>query len=190
MTQNEVIRCSWSGGDQQYIDYHDLEWGVPEHHDQKLFEMLILEGAQAGLSWSTVLHKRLHYRKVFDNFNAEKISRYDTADIARLLTDPGIIRNKLKIAATIHNAQAFIKIQQQFGSFDTYIWNFTDGRTIKHAFKSLQEIPVKTEIAEKMSKDLLNHGFKFVGPTICYAFMQAVGIVNDHVVSCFRYQQV
>lgn len=190
MVNISVSRCKWTGTDPRNINYHDTEWGVPVHQDARLLEMLILEGAQAGLSWTTVLNKRERYRKVFFNFNAEKISQFGTSDIARLLQDPGIIRNRLKIASAIRNAKAYLKIRQQYGSFDRYIWGFTNGKTILNKFLMLQDIPSKTHVAEKMSKDLLKNGFTFVGPTICYAFMQAVGIVNDHVMTCFRYKEV
>lgn len=183
-------RCTWTGSDPLYIEYHDKEWGVPVHDDRKLFEMLILEGAQAGLSWITVLKKRSNYRKAFDQFDANKIAHYDENKFQALLANEGIIRNRLKIKAAIQNARAFLDIQKEFGCFDTYVWRFVNGKPIRNAFKSLQELPAKTTQSESMSKDLLQRGFKFVGPTICYAFMQAVGLVNDHVVECFRYEEV
>lgn len=183
-------RCEWCGTDPLYVAYHDDEWGVPVHDDRKLFEMLILEGAQAGLSWSTILKKRENYRKVFDRFDAKKIAKYDKAKIVKLLADPGIVRNRLKIAATIQNARAFLQVQKEFGSFDRYIWQFVDGKPKKNKWKSLKEIPPKTAESDAMSKDLKKRGFSFVGSTICYAFMQAVGMVNDHVVTCFRYREV
>ncbi|MFQ5675301.1 MAG: DNA-3-methyladenine glycosylase I [bacterium] len=183
-------RCEWSGTDPLYLDYHDNEWGVPEHDDRKLCEMLILEGAQAGLSWITVLRKRENYRKAFDNFDAWKVASYDEAKVAELLNNAGIIRNKLNINAAIENAKGFLTIQKEFGSFDGYIWRFVDGKPKKNGFKTLQELPTQTPESQHMSKDLLQRGFKFVGPTICYAFMQACGLVNDHVVSCFRYQEI
>lgn len=183
-------RCSWAGNDPLYIQYHDEEWGVPVHNDIKLFEFLILEGAQAGLSWITILRKRDNYRKAFDNFDPEKISQYPEDKVLELLKDPGIIRNRLKIQAAVTNANAYLKIVSQFGSFDKYIWQFTDGKPIINNWNSLRELPAKTEISDKMSKDLKKRGFKFVGSTICYAFMQAVGIVNDHTIDCFRYKQV
>ncbi len=182
-------RCEWCGDDPLYVAYHDDEWGVPVHDDRKLFEMLILEGAQAGLSWSTILKKRENYRKAFDHFDAKKIAKYDKAKVAKLLTDPGIVRNRLKIAATIQNARAFLELQKEFGSFDRYIWQFVDGKPKKNKWKSLKEIPPKTAESDAMSKDLKKRGFSFVGSTICYAFMQAVGMVNDHVVTCFRYRE-
>ncbi|MCH7681619.1 DNA-3-methyladenine glycosylase I [candidate division KSB1 bacterium] len=183
-------RCEWAGSDLLYYDYHDHEWGVPEHNDQKLFEMLILEGAQAGLSWITILKKRENYRKAFDNFNAAKIVKYSESKIQELLNNKGIVRNKLKVKAAIQNARGFLEIQKESGTFDTYIWQFVGGNPRKNSFEQLKDLPAKTTESEAMSKDLLKHGFKFVGPTICYAFMQAVGMVNDHMVSCFRYNEV
>lgn len=183
-------RCEWCGTDPLYIKYHDEEWGVPVHDDQKLFEMLILEGAQAGLSWITVLKKRENYRKVFSDFDALKISRYSDKKIAKLLVNPGIIRNKLKVNSTVTNARAFLQIQKEFGSFDKYIWQFVDGKPIINNFTNLKEIPASTEISDRMSKDLKKRGFKFIGSTICYAYMQAVGMVNDHTTNCFRYKEV
>ncbi|HSW88643.1 MAG TPA: DNA-3-methyladenine glycosylase I [Candidatus Saccharimonadales bacterium] len=187
---NKKKRCTWAETDPLNLIYHDLEWGVPIHEDQKLFEMLILEGAQAGLSWTTILKKRENYKKAFDSFNIEKIATYDSAKITSLLSDSEIIRNKLKIAATIQNAKAFLAIQKEFGSFDTYIWQFVGNKTIKNSYNTLNDYPTKTKEAEAMSKDLVKRGFKFVGPTICYAFMQAVGMVNDHQIQCFRYNEV
>jgi DNA-3-methyladenine glycosylase I len=183
-------RCEWCGDDPLYVAYHDDEWGVPVHDDRHLFEMLILEGAQAGLSWSTILKKRENYRKAFDRFDARKIAKYDKAKVAKLLADPGIVRNRLKIGATIQNAHAFLEVQKEFGSFDRYIWQFVEGKPKKNKWKSLKEIPPKTTESDAMSKDLKKRGFSFVGSTICYAFMQAVGMVNDHVVTCFRYREV
>lgn len=180
-------RCGWSTNDSLYISYHDEEWGVPVHDDRKLFEMLILEGAQAGLSWITVLRKRDNYRKAFNNFDAKKIVKYDEIKVKSLLENEGIIRNRLKIAAAIQNAKCFLEIQKEFGSFDKYIWQFVGGKAIKNKWKTLKEIPAKTTESDAMSKDLKKRGFKFVGSTICYAFMQAVGMVNDHVVECFRH---
>ena len=172
------------------IRYHDTEWGVPVHDDRLLFEYLILEGAQAGLSWSTVLKKRESYRAAFDNFAAEKIVRYGDKKVAELLANPGIIRNRLKVAATIQNAKSFLKVQEEFGSFDAYLWRFVDGKPIVNRRKSMKEVPAKTEQSDAMSKDLLKRGFKFVGSTICYAHMQATGMVNDHLVTCFRHGEV
>jgi DNA-3-methyladenine glycosylase I len=188
MTFNKV-RCEWAT-DSLNIQYHDTQWGVALHDDSKLFEMLILEGAQAGLSWTTILKKRENYRKAFDSFDVTKIAAYDTKKIASLLVNEGIIRNKLKIAATIQNAKSFLAIQKEFGSFDKYIWQFVNNKTIKNSFTKLSDYPTKTKEAEAISKDLLIRGFKFVGPTICYAYMQAVGLVNDHQVQCFRYNEV
>jgi len=179
-------RCAWAQNDELMIKYHDEEWAVEVHDDLVLFEFLILEGAQAGLSWKTVLHKRENYRKALDNFNVSKISKYDENDVKRLLANEGIIRNKLKIAATIQNAKAFLAVQKEFGSFDAYIWQFTKGKQIKNKINSLKDIPTRTTISDMMSKDLKKRGFKFIGSTICYAFMQAIGMVDDHEVGCFR----
>jgi DNA-3-methyladenine glycosylase I len=179
-------RCAWSGTNPLAIDYHDKEWGVPVHDDRKLFEMLILEGAQAGLSWMTILRKRENYRKAFDNFDAKSIARYDGKKIKRLLADEGIVRNKLKIAASIQNAQAYLEIQKEFGSFDEYIWRFVGGTTKRTSRRSLKDIPASTPESDGMCNDLKKRGFKFVGSTICYAFMQAVGMVDDHTINCFR----
>ncbi len=183
----ERVRCAWAGNDLA-IRYHDEEWGVPVHDDQRLFEFLVLEGAQAGLSWDTILKKRENYRLAFDGFDAARIARYQQRKIARLLADPGIVRNRLKIASTVQNARAFLKVQEQAGTFDRYIWQFVDGRPLTSAWKSLQQVPARTPQSDVMSKDLQKRGFNFVGSTICYAFMQAVGMVNDHVVDCFRYR--
>jgi len=182
-------RCAWTGEDPLYQKYHDEEWGVPVHDDRKLFEMLILEGAQAGLSWITILHKRENYRKAFSNFDAKKIVKYDQNKIDELLQNPGIIRNKLKINATVTNAKLFLEVQKEFGSFDKYIWQFVSYKQIKNHPKTLKEIPTTTKESDAMSKDLKKRGFKFIGSTICYAFMQAVGMVNEHVVDCFRYSK-
>jgi len=180
------LRCEWCGNEPIYVEYHDTEWGVPVHDDRKLFEMLILEGAQAGLNWLTILQKRENYRKAFDKFDAKKIAKYDQAKVAKLLADAGIVRNRLKIAATIQNARAFLAVQKEFGSFDRYIWQFVGGKPKINHWKNLKELPPKTAESEAMSKDLKKRGFSFVGSTICYAFMQAVGMVNDHVARCFR----
>jgi DNA-3-methyladenine glycosylase I len=171
------------------ITYHDKEWGVPVHHDRLLFEFLILEGAQAGLSWSTILNKRENYRKAFDNFDAQKIAKYDARKIKSLLADQGIVRNKLKIAAAVQNAKAFLAVQKEFGNFDAYIWSFVNNQPIRNKFKTMKQVPAQTPESDAMSKDLLKRGFKFAGSTICYAFMQAVGMVNDHIVDCFRHDQ-
>ncbi len=182
-------RCEWAGKEHMH-GYHDVEWGVPVHDDRLLFEFLILEGAQAGLSWDTILKKREHYRKVYDGFDAKKIARYTPRKIEKLLADSGIVRNRLKVAASIGNAKAFLAVQKEFGSFDAYIWQFVGGKPKKNKWKSLKEIPATTAQSDAMGKDLKRRGFKFVGSTICYAFMQAVGMVNDHEVGCFRYRQV
>ncbi len=177
-------RCPWCGDDPLYVAYHDEEWGVPCHDDRKLFEFLILEGAQAGLAWITILRKRENYRRAFANFDAETVARYGDADVARLLGDAGIVRNRLKIGAAIDNARAFLKVREEFGSFDAYLWRFVDGKPIVNEWQSLAEIPAETDISRAMSRDLRKRGFRFVGPTICYAHMQAVGMVDDHLMSC------
>jgi DNA-3-methyladenine glycosylase I len=182
-------RCRWATSELN-IPYHDEEWGVPLHDERGLFELLILEGAQAGLSWDTVLKKRARYREVFDRFRPEKVARYDKKKVRELLKDAGIIRNRLKIAATISNAQAFLKVQEEFGSFDAYIWRFVGGSPKQNAWKTHQRLPAKTAESDAMSKDLEKRGFRFVGSTICYAFMQATGMVNDHLVNCFRYDSL
>jgi DNA-3-methyladenine glycosylase I len=183
-------RCEWGNSSELYIEYHDLEWGVPVHDERSLFEFLILEGAQAGLSWSTILNKRQAYIQAFDNFEPAKVASYDDAKVQALLANPGIVRNRLKIQAAIQNARSFLGVQDQYGSFDTYIWQFVDGKPIQNRWKSLQEIPATTKESDAMSKELKKRGFTFVGSTICYAFMQAVGMVNDHTVNCFRWQEV
>ncbi len=186
-----VKRCEWvPNNDPLYQRYHDEEWGVPVHDDRKLFEFLILDGAQAGLSWRTILHKRENYRKAYDGFDPQKVARYDEQKIAQLLSDPGIVRNRLKVRASVENARAFLKIQEEFGSFDAFIWQFVDGKPRQNRWKSLSEIPARTPESDAMSKELKRRGFKFVGSTICYAFMQAAGMVNDHVVDCFRYREL
>ena len=172
------------------IQYHDREWGVPQHDDRILFEFLVLEGAQAGLSWSTILEKRDNYRRAFDDFDVGKVARYDARKVTKLLADAGIVRNRLKIAAAIQNAKAFLAVQKEFGSFDAYSWRFVDGHPVRNAWKTLKQIPARTPVSDTMSKDLLARGFKFVGPTICYAHMQAVGMVNDHLADCFRYREI
>lgn len=182
-------RCEWVKTDLS-LRYHDTEWGVPLRDDRTLFEFLILEGAQAGLSWETILKKRDHYRAAFDHFDACRIARYDQKKIDRLLANPGIIRNRLKIAAAIENAKSFLAVQKEFGSFNNYVWRFVDGRPKQNRWKSQKEVPAQTTESEAMSKDLIRRGFKFVGPTICYAFMQATGLVNDHAVYCFRYEEI
>jgi len=182
-------RC-WNVKEQIYIDYHDKEWGVPAHDDRLLFEYLILEGVQAGLNWLTVLRKRENFRRAFDNFEPSTVADYDEGDIKRLLSDPGIIRNRLKIRSAVNNARCTMQVIDEFGSFDTYIWGFVGGQTIRHRFERFEDMPVFTDEAEQMSKALKKRGFKFVGPTICYSFMQAVGMVNDHLTWCFRYNEV
>jgi DNA-3-methyladenine glycosylase I len=183
-------RCEWCGADPLYISYHDEDWGVPLHDDRKLFEMLILEGAQAGLSWLTVLRKRQNYRKAFHDFDPEIVAGYSPVDLDRLLVDPGIIRNRLKIESAIKNARGVLAIIEEFGALDSFLWRYVDGKPQQNAWTSIAEIPARTKIADMMSKDLKQRGFNFVGPTICYAFMQAVGMVNDHTVHCFRHEQV
>lgn len=183
-------RCAWAGTDPLMVAYHDEEWGVPVHDDRKLFEFLVLDAFQAGLSWKTILHKRENFRTALDNFDAGKISRYGDSERERLLADAGIVRNRMKIDATIGNAKAFLRMQKEHGSFDSWIWQFTDGRTQTNSWTSLGEIPAKTEASDAMSKALKAEGFKFVGSTICYAFMQAAGMVNDHETDCFRYDEV
>ena len=189
-SSSSKTRCQWASGSPLMVDYHDLEWGVPVHDDRKLFEFLILEGAQAGLSWITILKKREHYRQVFDAFDPCKIAGYGKEKIARLLNDPGIIRNRRKIEAAVINARAFIDVQNECGSFDAYIWRFVEGAVIQNSWKNPREIPSETKESGVMSSDLKKRGFRFAGPTICYAFMQAVGMVNDHTTDCFRYWEL
>jgi DNA-3-methyladenine glycosylase I len=186
MTQYSKTRCPWCGTDPLYCDYHDNEWGVPSHDDQHLFEMLTLEGAQAGLSWITILRKRENYLQAFDHFDVQKVSKYNARKVGALMNDTGIVRNRLKIAAAIQNAKMFIEVQNEFGSFDQYLWRFVKGKPIVNKWKTLKDFPSKTELSNTISKDLLKRGFKFVGSTIIYAYMQAVGLVNDHTVDCFR----
>ena len=188
-SSSSVVRCHWASNEWN-IPYHDSEWGVPVHDDRVLFEFLILEGAQAGLSWDTILRKRERYREVFDKFDAKRIAAYDARKVRALLADPGIVRNRLKVAAAIQNAKAFLEVQSEFGTFDAYLWQFVGGRPIQNARKSPNEIPARTPESDAMSKDLIRRGFKFVGSTICYAFMQAVGMVNDHTLDCFRHAEV
>lgn len=184
---NTLTRCAWAGNDPLYVQYHDEEWGVPVHDDRKLFEFLILEGAQAGLSWITILRKRPAYRQAYSDFDPTIVASYDDTKIAELLANPGIVRNRLKIQASIGNAQAFLRVQKEWGSFDAYLWQYVDGQPIQNSWRSLAQIPAKTPLAEALSKDLVRRGFRFVGPTIVYAHMQAVGMVNDHTIDCFRY---
>jgi len=188
-SKSEVSRCRWASNEWN-IPYHDAEWGVPVHDDRLLFEFLILEGAQAGLSWDTILRKREHYRKAFDNFDVSRAARYDAKKVRSLLADAGIVRNRLKISATIDNARAFLKVQEEFGSFDKYIWQFVGGKPKRNHWKAHARLPAKTAESDAMSKDLIKRGFRFVGSTICYAFMQATGMVNDHAMTCFRYKQL
>jgi DNA-3-methyladenine glycosylase I len=185
-----VKRCGWHGDDPLYVAYHDEEWGAPVHDDRRLFEFLVLEGAQAGLAWITILRKREGYRAAFADFDPEKVARFDRRSVARLLGDARIVRNRQKIAAALANARAFLAVQQEFGSFDRYVWRFVDGRPIQNRWRRLSQVPAKTPLSEALSKDLVRRGFKFVGPTICYAHMQATGMVNDHLVGCFRHAQV
>jgi DNA-3-methyladenine glycosylase I len=183
-------RCNWCGSDPLYVAYHDSEWGTPAHDDRRLFEFLVLEGAQAGLSWLTILRKRENYRKAFDAFDCARVASYTQRDIDRLLADPGIVRNRLKIESAIKNAQGMLDIQQAYGSLDAFLWRYVDGIPTQNAWKSMAEVPAHTKVSDMMSKDLKTRGFNFVGSTICYAFMQAVGMVNDHMTDCFRYQEL
>ena len=190
MTQTQVQRCWWCGDDELYQQYHDLEWGVPVHDDRELFEFLCLEGAQAGLSWITILRKREHYRKVFDRFDAHKIVHYSDSKIAELLQDPGIVRNRLKVNGFVKNARAYLELQQQGLTLDAYLWDFVDGKPLQNNRKSMQDVPATSAVSDAMAKDMKKRGFTFVGSTICYAFMQAAGLVNDHLTGCFRHQQL
>ena len=185
-----MIRCGWAGDDPLMISYHDEEWGVPVRDDRKLFEFLVLEGAQAGLSWRTVLRKREGYRKAFQGFDPERVARYDDKDVARLLSDPGIIRNRAKVASAVGNARLVIAARAEFGSFGAYLWRFVGNRPIVNRFRTLSELPARSRESDVISRDMVKRGFRFVGPTICYAFMQAVGMVNDHLVDCFRHAAV
>jgi DNA-3-methyladenine glycosylase I len=190
MAGSDKVRCGWALSDPLYIRYHDREWGVPQHDDRTLFEFLILEGAQAGLSWITILRKRDGYRRAFANFDAEEVARFGKRDVARLMRDGDIVRNRLKIEAAITNAQAFLDLREHEGSFDRILWMLVDGRPIQNKFKKLGDVPAETRESRALSSDLKKKGFRFVGPTICYAFMQAVGVVNDHLVTCFRHAQL
>ncbi len=187
MSQN-VVRCPWAGSDPLYVTYHDEQWGVPTHDDQLLFEMLILEGAQAGLSWITILKKRDNYRRAFSQFDPGRVARYDSRKVSQLLTNEGIVRNRLKIRSAISNAKAFLRVQAEFGSFDRYLWRIVDGRPLENVWTTLSQVPASTPLSDALSKDLKQRGFSFVGSTICYAFMQATGLVDDHLTSCFRHQ--
>lgn len=190
MSKKEKVRCAWCLKFEQYIDYHDKEWGVPVHDDQTHFEFLILEGAQAGLSWSTILKKREGYRKVFANFDPEKVARFTEAKLEKILLNPAIIRNRLKVFAAVNNAKRFLEVQKEFGSFDAYIWGFVGNKPLVNKRKSLGEVPATTKESDALSQDLIKRGFKFVGSTVIYAHMQACGLVNDHLVDCFRYKEV
>ncbi|MES9937010.1 MAG: DNA-3-methyladenine glycosylase I [Sedimenticola sp.] len=183
-------RCQWVGDDPLYIDYHDREWGVPCHDDRKLFEFLLLEGAQAGLSWITILRKRENYRRLMDGFDAERIARYNSRKLESLLADPGIVRNRLKVTSAVTNARGFLQVQETFGSFSDYLWGFVDGEPIQNRWRRLADVPVTTAESDALSRDLKRRGFKFVGSTICYAYMQAMGLVNDHTVDCFRHREL
>jgi DNA-3-methyladenine glycosylase I len=190
MPKRELVRCPWCLKFDQYIEYHDTEWGVPVHDDKVHFEFLILEGAQAGLSWSTILKKREGYRNAFAGFDPEKVARFSESRIEKILKNPGIVRNRLKVKAAVTNAKCFLEVQREFGNFDRYIWNFVNGKPIVNKWKSLQEVPATTKESDALSKDLIKRGFKFVGSTVMYAHMQACGLVNDHLMSCWRYKRV
>jgi DNA-3-methyladenine glycosylase I len=190
MPETPMRRCPWCGDDPLYVAYHDNEWGVPLHDERALFESLILDGAQAGLSWLTILRKRENYRRAFDGFDAQRMARYGEADVARLLADPGIVRNRLKVEAAIGNARAVLSLREQCGGLDAYLWGFVDGRPQINAWRSLAEIPARTPLSDALSRDLQRRGFKFVGSTICYALLQAAGLVNDHLVDCFRHAEL
>jgi DNA-3-methyladenine glycosylase I len=190
MNPKKTNRCGWAGEESMMLNYHDTEWGVPVHDDRELFEFLVLEGAQAGLSWSTILKRREGYRVVFANFDIQTVAKFTESDFERLVQDKRIIRNKLKIRSAINNAQHFLEVQREFGSFSNYIWQFVDNKAIQNKFNTLSEIPASTPLSVDISKDLKKRGFNFVGPTICYAYMQSIGIVNDHITSCFRYRQI
>ena len=189
-SSGRTTRCTWCGTDPLYVAYHDHEWGVPVHDDRLLFEFLVLEGAQAGLSWLTILRKREAYRQAFDRFDPERVARYSQRRVEKLLANPGIVRNRLKVGSAVKNAKAFLAVQGEFGSFDTYMWTFVDGKPKQNAWRSLKDLPPRTADSDRMSKDLVRRGFSFVGSTICYAHMQAVGMVNDHTVDCFRHREV
>ena len=189
-SSGRTTRCTWCGTDPLYVAYHDHEWGVPVHDDRLLFEFLVLEGAQAGLSWLTILRKREAYRQAFDRFDPERVARYSQRRVEKLLANPGIVRNRLKVESAVKNAKAFLAVQGEFGSFDTYMWTFVDGKPKQNAWRSLKDLPPRTADSDRMSKDLVRRGFSFVGSTICYAHMQAVGMVNDHTVDCFRHREV
>ena len=189
MSRETKRRCDWATSDPLFIRYHDKEWGVPLHDDRRLFEFLILEGAQAGLSWITILRKRDEYRKAFANFDPRKVAKFGGPQITKLLHNPGIVRNRLKIAAAIDNAKAFLAVQQEFGTFDRFVWSFTNGKVVQNRWRRLAELPAQTPKSQALSRELKRRGFRFVGPTICYAFMQAVGMINDHPIGCFRHRE-
>lgn len=190
MNKNKISRCSWPGDDKLMIEYHDKEWGTPCHNDRKIFEAILLDTFQAGLSWRTILHKRENFRKAFSNFDYKKIAKYGRRDIKRLMNDKGIIRNSLKIEGAITNGKLFLEVQKESGSFDKYIWQFTNGKTIHHKHKRLTDLGATSKESDQMSKDMKKRGFKFVGSTVCFAFMQGIGMINDHLVSCFRHEEV
>ena len=190
MTKETLVRCAWPGDDPLMLDYHDREWGVPLHDDRTHYEFIVLDGAQAGLSWRTILYKREGYRRAFAGLDPARVARFDGRKVRSLLADPGIVRNRLKIESAIHNARAFLKVQEEFGSFDRYIWRFVEGETRHNRWRGHAQIPARTDLSDAMSKDLKTRGFKFVGSTICYAYMQAAGMVNDHVVGCFRHPEL
>lgn len=191
MSRSTVKRCGWAApGDDLYLQYHDREWGVPQHDDRVLFEFLVLEGAQAGLSWSTILRKREGYRRAFLDFDPQRVARLNRTSVERLMGDAGIVRNRLKIESTIDNARAFLRVQQEHGSFDAFLWQFVGGRPLRNRFRSMSEVPASTPLSDRLSKELRRRGFRFVGSTICYAYMQAMGIVNDHTTDCYRHRQV
>ena len=190
MNESNFFRCEWAGTDPEMIAYHDKEWGVPVHNDRELFELLILEGAQAGLSWATILKRRQGYRHAFAQFDVQQVADFTEADFGRIIQDPRVIRNKLKVKSAINNAKRFIETQKEFESFDNYIWSFVEHKPIQNQFKSLQEIPAQTELSVQISKDLKKRKFSFIGPTICYAYMQSIGLVNDHIIHCFRYDEI
>jgi DNA-3-methyladenine glycosylase I len=190
LSHHDRERCGWAGTDPPYVAYHDTEWGVPQHDDDRLFEMLILEGAQAGLSWITILRKRAAYRDAFDRFDPRAVAAFDGRKVRSLMGDRGIVRNRAKIEAAVGNARAFLEVQREFGSFDAYMWRFVDGKPKRNAWRTLKQIPAQTAISQEMSRDLKRRGFRFVGPTICYSHMQATGMVNDHLIGCFRYREV
>lgn len=190
ISDQEITRCGWCLGSDLYRNYHDHEWGVPCHDDGKLFEFIVLESAQAGLSWITILKKRENYRKAFAGFDAEKVARYNSRSVERLMNDPGIVRNRLKIESTITNARSFLAVQEEFGTFAHYFWQFSDGKPIVNQWRSLKDVPATTTLSDRLSKDMKKRGFRFLGSTVCYAHMQAVGMVNDHLVDCFRHQEL